>query len=469
MNVQSREERYDSVSQELRASSPAGGAIEWMVGLYWQKADLDLRSDSIRGNVRRGRRFNEAWEDSEWKSAFATLTFNFLDDKASVDLGGRYTDVKKSANVIGYGANWIFDIEPVSLGTEGVDYFAVDGGWTVPYNEVRDVPPEWLTQVPVGVSDLDPSVREDESHFGEFKDDDFNPQVTLRYRPTDNISTYARWAQAFKAGGFDTGSSSLPDSDEAFDFLSEHAENWEVGAKGTFLDGRARANLSLFWMEVDDLQLATTNVVEGVSQGSFSTNAGLQRVRGAEFDMTALIAERLTIGLNGALMDGTMVEYEGAGCTDAEIAVADTGPCISEDEAEALGNEDLEGLIDRSGSEAPRTPDWVFTANVDYWVPVLNGYKATFNGKFKYSDGYITNVEDFALDIKMNTHADMNLSMGFGDINDVWRFSIWGRNLLEPLPSYNAQYDVEPNGLILTGLSSSHFRSYGVQFEYNYR
>lgn len=469
MNVQTREERYDSISQELRVSSPAGGTIEWMAGLYWQNADLDLRSDSLRGNVRRGRRYNDAWEDSEWKSAFASVTFNFLDNRASVDLGGRYTDVEKSAQVIGYGANWIFDIEPVSLGTEGVDYFAVDGGWTTAYNDVRDVPPEWLTQSPIGVTALDPTVRENESHAGTFADDDFNPQVTLRYRPTDNISTYARWAQAFKAGGFDTGSSSLPDSPDAFDFLSENAENWEIGAKGTFLDGRARANLSLFWMEVSDLQLATTNVVEGVSQGSFSTNAGLQRVRGIEFDSTMLVTNRLTLGLNGAIMDGEMVEYEGAGCTDAEIAAADTGPCISEDEADALGNEDLAGLIDRSGSEAPRTPDWIFTANLAYWMPVMDGYKATFNGKFKYSDGYITNVEDFALDIKMNKHADMNLSVGFGDLDDTWRFSLWGRNLLEPLPSYNAEYDVFPNGLVTTGLSSSHFRSYGVQFEYNYR
>jgi iron complex outermembrane recepter protein len=471
MNYQSREELYDSSSQELRVSSQLGEPIEWMAGLYWQETDLDLRSDSMRGNVRQGRRYNEAQENAEWKSLFGTVTFNFLDDKASIDVGGRYTEVDKTASVIGYGANWIFDIEPVSLGSEGVDYFAVPGGWTTEYNEVRDVPPEWHTMAPVGVTPLDASVRADEAHTGTFSDSHFNPQVTARYRPTEDWSFYARYAEAFKAGGFDTGSASLPESQEEFEFLSEEAMSWELGAKGTFYEGRARANVTLFWMEVDNLQLATANVDpdSGVAQGSTSTNAGLQRVTGVEFDLTALLMDNLTVNFSGALMDGEMVEFEGAGCTDAELAQADTGPCISEDESVALiGNDDLEGLIDRSGSEAPRTPDWVFTLRVDYSVPFGDRYKFDINGLIKSSDGYITNVEDFALDIKMNQHSDMNLSIGLADIDDQWKVSIWGKNLLEPLPSYNVEYDVFPIGIATTSLSSSHFRSYGVRFEYNY-
>jgi outer membrane receptor protein involved in Fe transport len=472
MNFQSRQEDYDSLSQELRITSDLGGTIEWMVGLYWQKTDLDLLSDNMRANVRTARRLNTAVEDAEWKSVFATLTWNFPGDKAAIDIGGRYTHVRKETSVVGYGASWIFDIEPVSLGVEGVDYLAVDGGWTVPYDEVRDVPPEWISMAPVGITPLDASLRPDEAHSGVFDDDDFNPQVTFRYRPNENVATYFRWAQAFKAGGFDTGSASLPESQEEFEFLSEHAENWEIGVKGDFRDGRARANASLFWMEVDDLQLATTSIdPEGMtSQGSFNTNAGLQRVRGLEVDVTALLTERLTVGVNAALMDGEMVEFEGAGCTDAELAVADTGPCISEEESIALvGDDSLEGLIDRSGYEAPRTPDWVVTANVDYRLPVGDAHRIRFSGLFKASDGYITNVEDFALDIKMNRHEDMNLSIGYGDAEETWEIAAWGRNLLEPLPSYNAEFDVRPEGLISTNLSASHFRTYGVQFTYNYQ
>jgi hypothetical protein len=106
---------------------------------------------------------------------------------------------------------------------------------------------------------------------------------------------------------------------------------------------------------------------------------------------------------------------------------------------------------------------------VDYWLPVLDKYKVTFNGKYKISAGYITNVESFSLIVKMNKHDDMNLTMGFGAQDDSWRISAYGRNLLEPQPSYNSQYDVNPTGLVTTSLSSSHFKTYGVQFEYNYQ
>jgi hypothetical protein len=168
-------------------------------------------------------------------------------------------------------------------------------------------------------------------------------------------------------------------------------------------------------------------------------------------------------------MDGKMVDFEGAGCNAAEFSVADTGPCISEDESEELiGDDSLAGLIDRSGSRAARSPKWVFIGNVDYWYPLLDGHKLSFNGKFKVSDGYITNVENFSLSVKMNRHADMNLNLGFGDVNDTWEISLWARNILEAVPSYNPEFDVAPSFIRTGGLSPSHLMSYGVRFEYNY-
>ena len=468
MNLQNRDEDYNSWSQEIRLTSPSGGSIEWMTGLYWQKTDLELRSDNWRGELRRPRRYNEVWEDGEWKSVFATLTWNFWDDKASIDLGARYTAIEKAAQVVGYSSTWVFDVIPTSR----PGFTAVPGGWTYRYDLQRFVPNEWDARAAVGMTPLVKGLREAGPYQGEWKDDDINPQVTLRYRPTEDISMYAKWAQAFKAGGFNTGSSTIPATRAQFELLSEYAENWEIGAKGSFWDGKARANISAFWMDVNDLQIATTRIdlATNTSQGSTSTNAGKQRVRGIEADATVLAAERLTLGLNGALMDGKMIEYTGAGCTEAENEIAATGPCLTAAESIALyGVNTFAGLIDRSGYEAPRTPDWVVTGNVDYWMPVYDSYKVTFNGKFKLSAGYISNVESFSLIVKMNKHEDINLSLGFGDQDDVWRISLWGRNLLEPLPSYNAQYDVNPNGLFTTGLSSSHFKSYGLQLEYNYK
>lgn len=446
-NQRNRVEDLTSTSQEVRLISPGGGAVEWSIGAYWQKEDLDLISDTIRANVRRPRRYNNAWQDAEWLSAFGTLTFNFMDDKAAIDLGGRFTEVEKTGFIEGLGARWLFDIPTTDPDVEEVS----PGIYTMPWRS-RSIPDEWNGQAPVGIEDLDPTIRRTPGpYFDKIDDSQFDPQVTLRYRPSDDTAFYVRYAEAFKAGGFDTGASSLADSLEEFSFLPEYATNYELGMKTNFWEGRARANVSLFHMEVKDLQIATTDL----SSGSVSTNAGKQRVQGVEFDVTAAVNEWFTASLVGALMDGEMVEYTGAGCTDAE---EEAGLCDPETET-----------IDRSGSPAPRTPDYKFTLKLDYWMPVNDSHRITFKGNFAFSDGYIDDVEGFEKVVMWDAHEDINLSIGFGDIDGVWNLSLWGRNLTESQPEYFPQYDVNPDGRQSKNLSLGDFRTYGVQFQYNYR
>ena len=485
-----RSEDLRSVSQEIRLTSPLGEAVEWMVGLYYQKEDLNIQSDSYRANIRRSRRYNVAWQDSEWKSAFATVTFNFMDDKASLDVGGRYTTVDKTAFLQGFGATWIFDIDPTPGTVAGgcdenteecfdddAQAIALGNGlWTHEFGS-RRIPDVWDLAAPVGMTALDTTIRGglrpgNLPHTGSRTDSDFNPQVVFRYRPNDNVSLYAKFAQAFKAGGYETGVSSLIDFDTQFTFKPEFSEVFEVGAKGTFWDNRARYSVSAFQQEVEDLQIETTVLPEPgeVDAPTPTVNAGLQRVRGIEFNVMAAFTDQFTASFGGALMDGEMVDFQGAGCTPSEFLNADNGPCISEDESIALfGDDSQAGFINRSGSDAPRTPDWKFVLNADYWWPIGNNYKATINNNVAFSDGYIDNVEEFDRIVDWGTHENWNLSLGFGDVEGVWQVTAWGRNLTESQPQYNAQFDVEPIGVVVKTLGLNDFRTYGIQFEYNYQ
>jgi hypothetical protein len=115
-NMQARGELFSQTSSELRFTSSGDGPIQWMAGAYWQETDLRAWSSSLRANVRRGQRYNDIWEEVEFKSIFGTVTFNFMDDKLSLDVGARYQDVDKVMSVISYGATWVFDVEPVSAG-----------------------------------------------------------------------------------------------------------------------------------------------------------------------------------------------------------------------------------------------------------------------------------------------------------------------------------------------------------------
>jgi len=109
----SRVERFDMFSQELRVRSATGGAIEWEFGGYYQLEDMDMDPvATIRPNLSEPVRLYTPWQDPEWKSVFANVTFNFLDNKASLDVGGRYSDVRKEGASYARSATWIFDIDP---------------------------------------------------------------------------------------------------------------------------------------------------------------------------------------------------------------------------------------------------------------------------------------------------------------------------------------------------------------------
>jgi len=516
-NLQHRGEVFDMWSQDLRYISARGKTLEWEAGVYWQIEDLDLgnpdnpkyMTSTIRGTMRDPVRVYNNWQDSEWMSAFASITYNFMDDKASIDLGGRYSKVKKDSFAQGWGATWIMDVNPdpdndglmpaTQLGTttvrtlrflnapSGANRFIIDcatghpycgsygaGYWTHEW-DLRDIPDSWNTEAPVAAGPLLSNIGNavkmvSGPYLREYSDSNFDPQVVLRFRPTDALSLYAKWATAFKGGGANIATGTLNGDPERFHIEAEYAETFEIGAKGDWLDNSFAYNISLFQIEVDDLQIATSFPSDlSASGSSFSTNAGKQRTRGIEFDFTWATTDRLTLGVNAALMDGVMVDFRGAGCTDAEFAVADTGPCYTAAESQELFNTpDFEGLIDRSGSKAPRTPDWKFVLDVDYWLPVFENYKVTFNSKTTFSDGYVYNVEEFAEDVKYPSRIVANLNLGFGDQADIWKLTLWARNALNQGVKYYPEFDVFPTGIKERDLSVRNWATYGVQFNYNY-
>lgn len=464
-NYTFRSEDLDQLSQEIRLSSPTGGKWEWMAGLYFQDNNLNLRTIGLRANVRRPARNPVGGEDAEWKSAFATVTYNFLDGKASIDLGGRYTDVDKFGFQIQYEQLWIF--EDVDTG----------GEFIIPNNTrhccrsssflLDPVYSQYVGATPIGITD---EFLGEDRNAADFKTSQFDPQITLRYRPNDNLSLYAKYAEAFKSGSFEVELKSTPPPEE-FVFDNEYSKSYEVGLKGTFLDGRARANVAIFDTTINDLQVGTTlplAVVNATGQASATVNAAAQSVRGIEFDTVYAVTDRLTLGLTGALYDGEMDSFENAGCTTYESENAADGPCISEDEAIALGDEDLENTIDRTGQPTPRTPQWVYILRADYATPIGSRYELSFNGRFKASDGYLTNIETFDKVVTMPQHNDLNLLIGLGDVDGVWRVALYGRNLLEPIKEYNPEFDLRPDAFVNTALPQSSFRTYGVQFRYNY-
>lgn len=522
-NNQIRNENFDQWSSELRFTSPTGGRIEWMAGLYIQDTTLDNVTGNLRANVRDGMRMNNVWEDVRWKSAFSTLTFNFLDNKASIDLGARYSDISKWTFAGGRVRQWIVNGCPDNDGNInttaaacvtqttpalsgrliqvtnpaehniflpydpalGLYYFQPAGlreGFGTPAPQALITPGDWMGtrganvvgmtryftpsegvtgQGPMGGRSYPGAIEGKDGNFGATEID---PQVVLRYRPTDNHSIYGRWAQSFKLGGFDTGQTTIPSAFRDFDFNNERSETFEIGSKGMLLDGRARYDASIYETTFSDLQLqAATGRLDDPNA---NVNAGAQVVKGIELSIDYAATDNLTLSLAGALMDGKMQDYQGAPCNAAERRLPELG-CVYDGIEAATGIP--VGTIDRSGQQAPYTPDWGFMYEADYRMPVFDRYEISANAKGSVSDGYFTSSSDFSKDLVYDRNADLSVSLGFGDAEGSWRVVAWGRNLLEVRQSFHEELDFTRLGSFVSEVSPSNFTTYGLKFEYSYR
>lgn len=490
---QNREEDLSQWSQELRLSSPSGGTMEWMAGVYWQDEDYDFHMISHEATVRRGLRVNgegENWQDTEWQSAFASLTYNFMDKKASLDLGGRYSSVKKTAQAAGYASQWVFDVFPCAssatdyLGTGNTDTTTcdqepnafqiteadtqfllpgadVDNLWTFPYNRHRRTPVNWRGSraQAIGITVPCYPCRDNRSDNDRISDTltekQFDPQVALRFRPTDDVSLYARWAQAFKAGGYDTAVSSIPTSVEEYKFLAENAEIFEIGAKGVFWDGRARYELNVYESNFTNLQLQSAN--PDPDSGAISTNAGGQRLRGLDLSLQAALTDRIRAGVSGAVLDSVMTDYSGARCSVWEVRNPDLSGC-----------DPVTQRIDRTGNEAPYSPDWKLVFDAEYQRPLWGQFVGTFTAKAFISDGYFTDYRRFDRKVSYDRHGDINLSWALSNQEENWKISVFARNLLEARPSYHEELDVDPEGILFRDMSQNQFRSFGIKGQYSF-
>jgi len=542
-NFQHRDEDYQQWSTEVRLRSAPDQKIAWEVGGFFQNTELDAFSSSLRASVRQSQRFNTITEEVDFTGFFGNLTFN-VNDRFSIDVGGRHQDVDKFATVEGYAASWVFAVcpednpatpavecdvgltpssvqwDPVTedyLGCEGrmadgrgrdgrdtyclVDpstarlFLPVPAGallYAIPFRETRYIPLAWNAgnAIPVGLTapDFDRrAIDRGEGPYAErFTESGFSPQVSFRYALNENLNIYARYAESFKIGGYDTGQSSIPTDVDELTFETEDAEQIELGMKGLLLDGRFSFDVDIFELDFPNLQVSVLST--DPEQTSAAGNAG-QRVRGIEFNTRFAATENLVLGFSGAFMDGEMTRFPGAGCTDAEIAEAvfanatspGSEPCkfFNEDEMDPVTGDLLEefptdpedafefiAIIDRTGLPAPRTPDWKFVFDADYAAPFGGGYEFIANAKGYFSDGYIVDVEGFSEAIIYDTHEDLNVMIGIRNLDAGWSVSAFARNILEARPTYQPDKNPFPEGRISQFLGPQAFSSYGVKFEY---
>jgi iron complex outermembrane recepter protein len=142
---------------------------------------------------------------------------------------------------------------------------------------------------------LQRSVLAPQAYKADVADTNLSGQLTVAYRFTPTVNTYATYATGFKSVGLNLNGVPTDAQDRpvlsAATVKPEDVRHFEAGIKTEPFRG-VTANVTVFDTEIKDFQAQVVNAGVGVLRG-YLANADKVRVRGAEFDGNARVNRNL--------------------------------------------------------------------------------------------------------------------------------------------------------------------------------
>lgn len=312
----------DFLSQEFRLASNAQGRLKWTVGVSYLEQGYDVDLSVILGSFNPlgapdGTEIRALQSNSEMTNwaAFGEVDYQ-LTDRLTLTYGGRYSDDEVEQSEV-----------------------SVNGTPTGP-----------VTQVFTPVS-------------RDF--DDYSSKLALHFKNSEQLSTYVMASQGYRTGGVQ-----LDPALAKAEFDPETLWSYEVGAKGTLLDGKVRFAASAYHIDWKDLQVRT--IVNGIDpiSGAFVITTGVENAaeassNGAELELQAYVSDDVLIGFGVGYMDAKYDDYK-----DAVVDGATQ-------------------LIDLSGERLLDAPELTFSAMIEKSF-MLAGWDSYVRAEYSYVDDKVT-------------------------------------------------------------------------------
>ncbi len=281
-------------------------------------------------------------ETKTW-SIFGDFTYD-LTDRLSLSVGGRYTNDKRTSQV---------------LRTTFI------GGFSDLFGPSAAIPI---------------AVTSDFNGSETFKE--FTPRASISFKPTPDHNIYFSYSRGFKGGGFDPRgqTSATPDLDgdgdidfdDQFEFLSfdpETVDSFELGWKASLLDNRVNIAIAAFLGSYKDVQIPGSVGVDTTGDGTndsfigITSNAASADVNGIEFEGSALVGKdfagdgsRFSINWSLGVLDASYNTFIDAfGVDVADQRVFQNTPDITGHMGFGLGLPVASGMVDILGSVSLRS------------------------------------------------------------------------------------------------------------------
>jgi outer membrane receptor protein involved in Fe transport len=238
------------------------------------------------------------------------------------------------------------------------------------------------------------------------------PEVTLTYRPTDEITTFVSYKQGYKAPGFNfsTGATGYA-AGVLKPFAGERANGVEGGVKAQLFDRSLNVSLAAYRYNYIGQQVSFVNNTSLVVETSNGANA---RVQGVELGVTYSPPTVPDLVLTG------FINYN-----DAHYTSFPGAPCYGN---QTVAQGCVGGVQNLAGQQLHRAPKWEGRVAMDYRKDLNDTYAVAGSLNINFASSYNAIPEKNPNGVQ-SAYATVDASVRFGQLDGPWELAVIGRNL----------------------------------------
>jgi iron complex outermembrane receptor protein len=342
-NFQEQKESIKQLSEEAKLVSPAGDAVNYVVGVFYSDTKVD--TSEARGLL----------------PAFNNTSVT--PDTKTTDLYGRVT--------------WKF--APTTSLVTGLRYNYDDVSYVVNQALYTAAFPPPVIQGPISAS-------------GSHTSSTVVGDVSLQQQLAKDSMVYATYARGYSPGAYNTAQAitapglfgpGTPGQPTLGYVPNETIDHFELGTKGTYLDNSLTVNVSVWDTKYKDFQVQIFDTSTGsINPPLILTPAGEAETKGLEFDAVWAATKLLTLNFDYAYIDAKFNDYKGAPCWYGESAAEG---CTLKNPALPAGplNPFTQNV---SGDVMPNAPKNKFVIGAQQRLPLGSlGYDFVLGGNYSYT------------------------------------------------------------------------------------
>ena len=393
----------NNVSQEFQLLSPTTDKLQWITGFFFFRSKGGYYPGTQFGSAVPGGSVNYSTQTLTSYSGFADVNYDIL-PRTKLTLGGRYT-------------------------TDSID---------------EDV----LRTNAAGVV-LAPGEVKQHVNYGKF-----TYRAVLDYHLTHDIMVFGSVSRGIKSGGYNLSTPVLTIAGVptlAQPVKPEVIDAFEVGLKTEFFDHKLRFNAAAFLDNYKNLQV--TVVGSGTTIG---LNAAAARIKGVDFDFTALPTSHLTISGGASFLDSKYTKFP-----NGPVTVPKPGVCTPIPETTGpLTGGNITCSADLSGNPGTHAPKFSMNLTGTYRVPTSVGDIA-LTGTFYHNSGFTWEPD---ARLRQPAYDLVNGTLSWTSRDGKYETGIWVKNLLNAY-----YYNYESSSTYADSGSPDLPRTFGVTFSFHFK